>query len=99
MKRDERAHPSVSGSGMEPSWVNRVEAIRSSAGARRLFYIVLAVLVVLDIFVPKEHTVFAWEVWPGFSAVYGFISCIVIILVSKWIGHAVLMVREDYYHD
>lgn len=81
----------------EPRWVMRVEAIRASAGARRLFYAVLAVLVLIDVFIPKEHALFSWEALPGFSALYGLISCLLIIIVSKWIGHAVLMVREDYY--
>lgn len=65
--------------------------------SRWLFYGILSVLVLLDFFVPKEHAVFAWEILPGFNAVYGLISCIVIILVSKWLGHAGLMKRESYY--
>ena len=86
-------------SGPLPAWVARVEAIRGSAGTRRVFYGVLAALVMLDIFIPKEHAVVAWEAWTGFSALYGFIACVAIILFSKWIGHAVLMVREAYYND
>jgi len=83
--------------GSVPGWVRRVEGIRMSAGARRGFYAVLAFLVLLDIFVPKEHALFSFEALPGFSAVYGFISCVVIIIVSKWFGHAGVMTREDYY--
>ncbi len=99
MSGEKQKEPMPTPSSPLPTWVNRVEALRSSATARRVLYGMLAVLVVLDIFVPKEHAVVAWEVWPGFSALYGFIACVVIILFSKWIGHAVLMVREAYYHD
>ncbi len=39
------------------------------------------------------------EHWPGFWAVFGFVGCVVIILVSKWFGHLGIMTREDYYED
>ena len=44
---------------------------------------------------PEIH--FFWESLPVFSAVYGFIGCIVIILGSKAIGHLWLQKEEDYY--
>jgi len=44
---------------------------------------------------PEVH--FFWERIPIFSAVYGFIGCIVIILGSKAIGHFWLQKKEDYY--
>ena len=44
---------------------------------------------------PEVH--FVWEALPVFSAVYGFIGCIVIILGSKAIGHLWLQKEEDYY--
>ena len=35
---------------------------------------------------------------PGWSAVYGFGSCVLLIFVSKFLGHqGGLMRREDYY--
>ncbi|MDT8440901.1 MAG: hypothetical protein RQ723_04495 [Desulfuromonadales bacterium] len=60
------------------------------------FYIVLALLVLPDFFLHK-HTLFsAAEAWPGFYAFFGFVACVIIILVSKLFG-LVLKVREDYY--
>ena len=44
---------------------------------------------------PEVH--FFWERLPVFSAIYGFIGCIVIILGSKAIGHFWLQKKEDYY--
>ncbi|MEJ2201267.1 MAG: hypothetical protein P8X63_09695 [Desulfuromonadaceae bacterium] len=60
------------------------------------FYIVLALLVLPDFFMHK-HTLFSSiEGWPGFYAVFGFISCVAIILISKLLGFA-LKKKEDYY--
>jgi len=36
---------------------------------------------------------------PGFWAAFGFVACVVIIIVSKWFGHLGIMTREDYYDD
>ena len=65
-------------------------------------YGVLAVVVLLDAIpaiVDKEHAHTSIEHWPGFWAVFGFIACVVIIIASKWFGHAGIMVREDYYEE
>ncbi|MBE0521308.1 MAG: hypothetical protein IBX39_03455 [Candidatus Methanoperedenaceae archaeon] len=62
-----------------------------------LFYSSLVAVVLADFFVQREKVEFFWDAIPGFSAVYGFISCILIIIVSKFIGHKWLMKKEDYY--
>jgi hypothetical protein len=65
---------------------------------RRLFYLVLVLIVAADFVVPREHTEFFWERLPGWSALYGFGSCVLLIFVSKFLGHqGGLMRREDYY--
>lgn len=43
------------------------------------------------------HGAFGWQRLPFFSALYGFIGCIVIIIASKALGHHWLQKREDYY--
>jgi hypothetical protein len=63
---------------------------------------VLALLVLIDAipaFVNKEHAHTSIEHWPAFWAVFGFIGCVILILVSKWFGHAGIMQREDYYDE
>lgn len=66
----------------------------------RLSYVGLALLVVWDVlFVSKEHAHTAVERIPGFWAVFGFVACVVIIIVSKWYGHLGIMTREDYYDN
>ncbi len=64
---------------------------------KKLLYITLAVIVAADFLVPREHVAFFWDAIPGWSAVYGFISCVLIIVVSKFLGHRGLMKKEDYY--
>lgn len=64
---------------------------------KRLFYAILVILVLADFFIHREKQEFFWDGIPGFSAFYGFISCVLIIVVSKYIGHAFLMKEEDYY--
>ncbi len=57
----------------------------------------LVLTVIPDFFIPREHIIFPWDRIPGFSAVYGFISSVLIIIVAKVLGHKWLMKKEDYY--
>ena len=64
----------------------------------QLFYLVLVLVVIADFLVFREHAEYLWDRLPGWSAVYGFVSCVLLIFVSKFLGHQVgLMRREDYY--
>ena len=68
----------------------------------RLCFVVLALVVLLDAIpaiVDKEHAHTSIEHFPGFWAAFGFIGCVLIIIVSKWFGHAGIMTREDYYDE
>lgn len=66
----------------------------------RISYAVLALLVVWDVlFVSKEHAHTSAEHLPGFWAVFGFVACVLIIIISKWYGHLGIMTREDYYDN
>ena len=81
--------------------VNIIEFFRARLKATmRVCLVMLAVLVVWDaLFVSKEHVHTFVERIPGFWAVFGFVACVVIIIVSKWFGHLGIMTREDYYDD
>ena len=71
------------------------------ARIRRSFYAGLAVAAIADIVLPlvfgggESH--FAFEDFPAWGSLYGFISSVAIIVVSKLIGKLWLMRREDYY--
>lgn len=65
----------------------------------RICYGVLALLVVNDlVFIDKTHA-HTWmeKLIPGWWSIFGFIACVLIIIISKWYGHLGIMTREDYY--
>jgi len=62
----------------------------------RTFFTILALLLVPDFFIHK-HTFFAWEEWPEFYAFFGFVACVVLVLVAKYILRPLVMRGEDYY--
>ena len=60
-----------------------------------LLLVVCALTVVPDFFLHK-HPHFGFDGFTGFYALFGFVSCAVLILLSKLIGR-ILKVKEDYY--
>jgi hypothetical protein len=63
----------------------------------RLFYASLVLLLVLDFFVDK-HPHFGFDGAPSFSAAYGFISCVLLVLVAR-VLRMFLMRDENHYDD
>lgn len=61
----------------------------------RIFYGSLVVLLVLDLFVDK-HPYFGFDGAPSFSAAYGFISCVLLVLIAK-VLRIFVMRDEDHY--
>lgn len=74
------------------SWMEKPENIKKMIKGS---LVILVLLVVVDFFL-EHHAAFSWAGWPGFGAVYGFLSCVVIIAVSKVVG-IFLKKKEDYY--
>lgn len=66
---------------------------------RNAVLVIMALLVVVDIFKEPAYERFAWDGISGFVAFYGFISCVLIIVVSKALGYAFLYRKEDYYGE
>ena len=54
---------------------------------------------VAPLFFYDEHAHFAFEDWPAFGSIYGFFSCVAIILVSKLLGKIWLMRPDNYYES
>ena len=73
------------------------------ARLKRWFYVGLAVVAMAEIVLPhivhRGESHFSFEDFPAWGSLYGFISCVAIIVVSKLIGKLWLMRREDYYDD
>jgi hypothetical protein len=60
-----------------------------------VFAVVLALTVLADLFI-EAHPVFGIDGTFGFYAWYGFLSCVVLIFVSRGLG-LFLKRRDDYY--
>ena len=56
-----------------------------------------AVLFLLD-FVIHRHVLHNWENLWGFYPVYGFVGCVVLVLIAKWM-RTFLMRSESYYDE
>jgi uncharacterized membrane protein len=70
--------------------------------ARTLTWVMLglmALLVIADVLIPTGYGRFPFDTIGGFGALYGFVSCVVIIVVSKLLGYAFLYRPENYYDD
>jgi uncharacterized membrane protein len=63
----------------------------------RGFIAVLAAIVLAQLAIGIKGY-FALDGWFGFGAVYGFFSCLIMVLVAKGLGY-LLKRREDYYRD
>ena len=67
---------------------------------KRLLYLLYgccALLLLLD-FVIHRHVSHNWEYLWGFYPLYGFVGCVVLVLVATWM-RTFLMRPEDYYAD
>ena len=71
----------------------------------RGFYTFCVVVVLLDPLSMLLHTLGlgdlrhaerSWEGFPGFYAIYGFVACVLLVLIAKKL-RVVLMRDEDYY--
>ena len=51
-----------------------------------LFYISLALTVIVDFFITREYIHFPWENIPGFYALFGLAACILIVVMAKALG-------------
>lgn len=60
------------------------------------FYASLGLLLVIELFIHK-HPHFGWEAWPEFFAVYGFVACVVLVIVAKYFLRPLVKRDEDYY--
>lgn len=63
----------------------------------KVFYVVCGLLVLAD-FIVHRHIYHDWEKIPAFYAIYGFVGCVVLVLIAKEM-RKVLMRGEDYYDE
>ena len=78
--------------------LNIIEIFRTKT-IKNIAYAVLIVIIGIDFFIPRNEIHFFGDKIPGFWSLFGFIACIMIILISKWIGRLGIMQDENYYND
>ena len=76
--------------------IDIIEKLRTKT-VKKFAYGILVFLVAADFIIPRHEIHFFGDKIPGFWSLYGFISCVLIIVVSKWLGHHWLVRDEDYY--
>jgi len=64
----------------------------------RIFYICVILSLSVDLFYHK-HGIFNWESSFGFYSVYGFVACVILVIVAKYVLRPLVMRKEDYYND
>jgi hypothetical protein len=60
------------------------------------FYTALLVLLAVDFFI-RKHADFPWEEAACFFAVYGYVSCVLLIFIAKLLR--VFIKRDEKYYD
>lgn len=84
--------------GESSGWFDKKENVRKVLLG---LYVACGLLVLTDIMFAllhfDKHPHFRWEEWPGFYAVYGFVACVLLVLVSKYILRPAVMRSENYY--
>ncbi|BBB26130.1 hypothetical protein [Amphritea japonica] len=75
-------------------WFDKPENVRKML---RVFYVICGLLVLVD-FIVHRHVYHDWENIPAFYAIYGFVGCVVLVLIAKEM-RKFLMRGEDYYDE
>ena len=92
--------PDSSNPDETPGWFDRKENVRKVLMG---LFIGCGVLVLIDVVFWitgfDKHPHFRWEQWPGFYAVYGFVACVLLVLVSKYVLRPLVMRDEDFYEQ
>ncbi|MCX8026256.1 MAG: hypothetical protein N3A62_00170 [Thermodesulfovibrionales bacterium] len=82
------------------NWLNRI-VNTDKITAKRLFIIALVLIAGLEVITVNilhlGHGHFWFENLPAFGSGYGFISCLLIIILAKFILAPLLGKKEDYY--
>lgn len=79
---------------LKDAWLARPSSIRL---LWRIFAVVLALTVLIQFWFPVKGY-FGTDGWLGFGAVFGFLSCLVMVVFAKLLGY-ILKRPVDYYAD
>ena len=59
-----------------------IEVFRTKT-MKRIAYAMLILIIVIDFFIPRHEIHFIGDTIPGFWSFFGFVACILIILISN----------------
>lgn len=78
--------------------VQMIEYLRKNSGVMKiLFYLVLGVIVLADIFLPREDPHYLMDRAYAFWTLFALAGCFLLIKISKALAHMFLAKDEDYY--
>lgn len=80
--------------GSDAGWTDDPKKVRRLL---RVFYAICALLLLVDL-AYHRHVSHLWESLWGFYAGFGFVACVVLVLIAKQM-RKLLMRDEDYYGD
>ncbi len=63
----------------------------------RYFFYGILVLLIISEFLIDKHPYFSFAAMPTFYALFGFLSCVLIVLAANILGKIWLQKGEDYY--
>lgn len=78
----------------EFDWFDKPENLKR---LRIFSYIILALSVLAEFLVPSHGAHHSWDKIPGIYALFGFITCVAMIVFSKVLGQYWLKRDEEYY--
>ncbi len=61
-------------------------------------YTCVVLLLAVDLFYHK-HGIFTWESSFAFYSVYGFVACVILVIIAKYVLRPLVMRKEDFYND
>jgi hypothetical protein len=71
--------------------------MKKGATVKKVFFIGLGLLVILDIFIPRGNAHYFVDKIYAFWTFFALVGCFLLIKVSKGIAHLFLAKDEDYY--
>ena len=81
--------------------IRLIEFLQERASIVRFcLYLTAAIVLIWSLTLDHSHA----HTWveqhiPGFWSIFGFVSCVILVFVSAWLGRAGLAQEEDYYDD
>ena len=68
-------------------------------GWLKVYYALLGLLLLINIFLRPEHPHFGWDIYVGFWAIFGFGVGVPMVFIMKRYVQPLIVRGEDYYGD